>query len=77
MVMFLSMKASPLLGKEVTMNELLTAEELARLLKVSPKTVYRLAWSGGLPVIRISPKCVRFRSAAVEAWLLDRAGEGG
>jgi excisionase family DNA binding protein len=54
-------------------DELLTARELASLLKVSPKTIYRLAWSGDLPAIKISRKCIRFDLQAVQHWLEMRA----
>jgi excisionase family DNA binding protein len=58
-------------------DELLTARELARLLKVSSKTVYRLAWSGDLPAFKISRKCVRFDLEAVRRWLEMRAVNKG
>ncbi len=47
---------------------LLTAREVAALLKVSAKTVYNLRFRG-LPCYLISESMVRFRKAAVEAWL--------
>lgn len=53
-------------------EELLTARELGLILKVSAKTIYRLAWSGDLPAVRISRKCIRFVWSEVEEWLNGR-----
>ncbi len=53
-------------------DELLTARELGLLLKVSAKTIYRLAWSGDLPAVRISRRCIRFVLSEVEEWLDGR-----
>ncbi len=50
---------------------LLTAEELAALLNVSEKTVYRWSKSGVLPSVRIGT-LVRFEPAAVSGWLRER-----
>ena len=54
------------------MRELLTAEELSRRLKVSPETVRKWARQAKIPVIRISPKVLRFDTEAVEAVLAER-----
>lgn len=48
--------------------ELLTAEEVAAALRVSPTTVYRWAADGVLPELRIA-STVRFRREDVEALL--------
>lgn len=50
---------------------LLTAEELAALLNVSEKTVYRWSKSGSLPTVRIGT-LIRFEPAAVSNWLRER-----
>jgi excisionase family DNA binding protein len=50
---------------------LLTAEELAALLNVSEKTVYRWSKSGSLPSVRIGT-LVRFEPATVSTWLRER-----
>ncbi len=60
-------------GKEPPyLFELMTAEELARALRVSRSTVYRWAWEGVLPMVRLG-RTVRFRRDDVLR-LLERAG---
>ena len=52
------------------MRELLTAREVARLLKVHEKTVYEWSLDGSLPAIRFGQgrrQVVRFDPAAIEA----------
>ena len=46
----------------------LTAEDLARVLTVSPITIYKAAKQGRIPSFRIA-SCVRFDPLAVAAWL--------
>ena len=46
-------------------TEFLTARQLGRILQVSESTVRRLAHSGRIPSIRITPHIIRFRLAAV------------
>ncbi|MEI8191451.1 MAG: helix-turn-helix domain-containing protein [candidate division NC10 bacterium] len=45
--------------------QLLTAQELARGLKLNPQTLYRLARQGVIPAIRIGKKSLRFDAAQV------------
>lgn len=52
-------------------RELLTAEELAALLNVSEKTVYRWSKLGSLPSVRLGTT-VRFEPAVVSMWLRER-----
>lgn len=52
-------------------RELLTAEELAALLNVSEKTVYRWSKLGSLPSVRLGT-VVRFEPAVVSMWLRER-----
>jgi excisionase family DNA binding protein len=56
--------------------ELLTIEECAALLKVTPRSVYEMTSNRGrarsqhpLPVLRLNSKCLRFRREDIEAWL--------
>lgn len=58
------------------MPEYLTAEELARRLRLSVDTVRRLERTGQIPSVRISPKIVRYDFAAVGAALTARAAQG-
>ncbi|HEX7174973.1 MAG TPA: helix-turn-helix domain-containing protein [Pyrinomonadaceae bacterium] len=48
-----------------TRTEFLTARQLGAVLQVSESTVRRLAHSGRIPSIRITPHIIRFRLAAV------------
>jgi excisionase family DNA binding protein len=41
-------------------KELLTAEQLATRLKVRPRTIKSWVRSGRIPVVRVSPKVIRF-----------------
>ncbi len=47
---------------------LLDAAAVAAVLGVRPKRVYEL----GIPCVRISTRCLRWRRAAVETWLRER-----
>lgn len=58
------------------MEKLLTLQEAAELLAVSPRTIYEMTSRRGrtrrehpLPVIRLNSKCLRFREADLEAWV--------
>jgi hypothetical protein len=51
---------------------LLTAADVGRILGVRPKRVYEL----GIPAVRLSQKCLRWRPFEIEAWLESRS-EGG
>jgi len=62
--------------------ELLTIEECAALLKVTPRSVYEMTSSRGrarsqhpLPVLRLNSKCLRFRRQDIENWLEQIAKE--
>jgi excisionase family DNA binding protein len=48
---------------------LLRAGDVAKLLNVSAKAVYRWAASGRLPAVRLSEKVIRFELEAVEAFV--------
>jgi excisionase family DNA binding protein len=52
----------------------LTADDLARVLSVSPITIYKQAKAGRIPCFHIGT-CVRFDPKTVAAWL--RAKEAG
>lgn len=47
------------------MDELLTRDDVAKLLKVNPITVYRLTKQGKLPAIRIGKRFVRYQKTDV------------
>ncbi len=50
------------------LEPLLTAEEVAGILGVRTKRVYEL----GIPCLRLSARSIRYRPAAVAAWLESR-----
>jgi excisionase family DNA binding protein len=56
--------------------ELLTVEEAAAVLRVSPRTIYEMTSNRGrarrqhpLPVVRLNSKCLRFRREDIEKWI--------
>jgi excisionase family DNA binding protein len=53
------------------MDRLLTVQELAERLGISPGTAYHWLSQGRLPAVRFSKRCVRFRESDVEQ-LLDQ-----
>lgn len=57
-------------------TELLTADEVAHLLKIHRKTPYAWAREGRLPVVRLGPGSVRFRREDVEAFVADNLDAG-
>jgi excisionase family DNA binding protein len=52
------------------MDKLLTADEVAELLKVNTEWVWAQARAGRIPHVRLG-WYRRFRKSALEAWLLD------
>ncbi len=53
------------------MNRLLTVEEVAKLLRLSPRGVYNLVEARKIPFIKVSNR-VRFKVEHIEEWLVDR-----
>lgn len=47
---------------------LLTEREAARLLNISPRTLWGLRQSGKIAYVRVG-KCVRYTTAQLEAWI--------
>lgn len=58
-------------------RELLTAEEVAGWLKLSPQAVRRWARLGKLPALKLGHHEVRFEPQKIERWLRDQAYRGG
>jgi len=52
-------------------THLLTADEVARSLRVSRRTVYQLVQRDGLPAMRVG-RHYRFRAESVEQWTKDQ-----
>jgi len=66
------------------MESLLTPEELAAYLRISPATLLEWIEDKGLPCVRFSQRTIRFDPSAVREWLRIQAvddekqlGEGG
>jgi excisionase family DNA binding protein len=57
-----------------TCQRLLTAEEAARWLNISPRTLWGLTASGELPHLRIG-RLVRYDVADLKAWIQARKGD--
>lgn len=53
---------------EKSFEPLLTAEEAAKLLRIHPKTLVRLARDGEVPSSRLG-RFWRFRASSLDAWL--------
>ncbi|MDR7523500.1 MAG: helix-turn-helix domain-containing protein [Armatimonadota bacterium] len=51
---------------------ILTAQELARYLRVHEMTVYRMIQRGDLPALRVG-RAWRFRKDQIDRWLTDHA----
>ena len=59
------------------MNDLLTVKEVAKLLRLSPQTLYKMLEQGEIPAMRIG-KQWRFEASVVKNWLESQgsASEG-
>lgn len=53
-------------------RELLTVAEVARLLKLAPKTVRKWVRAGKLPALRLEAQVIRFNPDKIERWLRGR-----
>ncbi len=51
------------------MEELLTADEVAHILKVSPSAVFKWAKKGVIPSYRVNERCLRFKKPDIEAFV--------
>ena len=54
-------------------TNLLTAEEVATLLRVSTKTVYNWAYRNFIPRIKFGRGLLRFRRSEIDAWLVSKS----
>jgi excisionase family DNA binding protein len=57
--------------KVISIDGLLTAQEAAKLLTVSPRTLWGLTKSGALPAIKIG-RSVRYARADIDAFIASR-----
>ena len=53
-------------------DEVLTVQEVAKFLKVTPKTVYEIIKQGSLPSFRVG-RAVRCRRSAVDSFIEEQA----
>lgn len=53
------------------MEELITIQDVAAYLKMSPQTIYRMAQQGRIPAIKVQNRW-RFRRGDIESWLSPR-----
>ncbi len=65
----------PVLGKNIHTQTFFTAGDLAKILKVSVSTIYRLAQVGKIPVVKIG-RSVRFSPTLIKNWLEEGNGNG-
>ena len=56
--------------------DLLTAEEVAELLRVRPRWVYDAARRGEIPCVRLGRRYVRFERSVIEAWVRGGGSTG-
>jgi excisionase family DNA binding protein len=61
---------------QYTKSQFLTVAEVARVLRISNMTVYRLISAGQLPAVRVG-KSYRLREEDVDRYLADRFTEAG
>ena len=55
---------------------LLTAKEVAAILRVKPARVYTLARDGLLPSVRIGDRQIRFQLSALQEWIASGGSNG-
>lgn len=55
-----------------SMDAVLTKDDVARWMKVHPRTVQRLIHREGLPTLHLMERSPRFRAGDVLAWLTAR-----
>jgi excisionase family DNA binding protein len=54
---------------------LVLATDVAKLLRIEPRTVYVWAAQGRIPCIRFGGKAIRFDPAAIAAWIEEHSEE--
>jgi excisionase family DNA binding protein len=59
----------------MAMENFYTADQLARVLSVTPVWIYKLVREGKIPFVRVASKCVRFKESEIEAWLNEGRGK--
>ena len=54
-------------------GRLLTVSELAKMLQCSPGTIRNLVWKNKIPIVRPTPRMVRFDWEMIRRWLSERS----
>ena len=62
--------------EELENVQLLRAEDVARILKVTPSAVFKWAKAGVIPSYRIHEKCLRFKREDIAAFVEKGRGVG-
>jgi len=61
----------------VTLEQPITAEQLAVILQLNPETIRKWAREGRIPCVRLSPRKIVFLPSKIRAWLEARNGYTG
>ena len=56
---------------DTSSNHLIRAAEAAELLDIETRTLYQWVAAGRGPVVRLSPRTIRFDPMALRAWIDD------
>lgn len=56
--------------------EILTAQDLARYLRLAEATIYKLAQAGEIPAVKIG-RAWRFKKQLIDEWFRERASNQG
>jgi len=57
------------------MDKLLTIEDVCAITGLRRSTIYKMVCEKRIPVVKISPRCIRFREGDIERWLRDKTVE--
>lgn len=55
-------------------DKVLTIEQAAELLQITPHSLKKLYLKGDLPIINIHRKCIRFSEKAIQAYIQSKTG---
>lgn len=62
-------------GGEVIQKEILTLQEVAKYLRVNPRTIHRMIDAKKIPCFRVGNR-YRFLKSILIQWVQDKAGKG-
>ena len=58
-------------GRRATANEIMTLEEVAQYLRLTPQTIYKWAQEQRIPAAKLGKEW-RFRRSVIDRWLDDQ-----